>query len=576
MAYIGRRFHVFAVILVSILLWSYMTSIVPLLIRSAIDEGVISRNLYAAVYYAVLVIAATIAAGGFSFIGRYLLFRVSQEIVYRIRMDAYRSLQIQSMEFFDKSIVGQLISRITNDAERVNRFLTQNIRLMVFAGFTTALSTYYMIEMNALLATIAFTALIASLMLNIKFATTIRPLYDETRHMTGVIAGIATSALAGIKTVKGLAIEDYEYDRFTRENDKLLEASLRAARLRAVYGNAPMLIVGTAMAVMLYYGGYAIPSGTLTVGELTAFLAYMLRLMWPLRALGFSIGEVQRAVAAAKRLFEIIDAEPRVKEDPNAIELRDIKGEIVFENVSFSYIPGKPVLRSINLHVRPGEKIAIVGPPGSGKSTLLKLLVRFYDPDEGKILIDGIDIRRVKLDSLRRHVVYIPQEPFIFNRSIRENIALGNPSASIEDIVRAAKIAKIHDFIELLPRGYETIVGEKGVTLSGGQRQRIALARALLANPKILLLDDPVSNLDAETEKALLEDLREVLKDKTALIVTQRLSLIDLVDRIIVMEDGRIIEEGSHEELLARKGAYYRLYNSMLGGGIGERVWKDA
>lgn len=559
------RALLFTLAIILVVLMSYANGIVPILVRRAIDSGVIPGNLDIAVYYGFLIIGATLLAGILSFTSRYILTKLAQETVYQLRMDAFLSIQRQSMDFFDNTLVGQLISRVTNDAERISRFISFRLRMLVYSLFLIAISIYYMYSMSPELTAIAAGAIVAVVFVMTRYGNLVRPIYDEIRHQTGVLAGIVTSSIAGIKTVKSLAIEDTIYSRFTSENDKYYDYSLKASKLSALYGNSPFLITGAAMSGMLYFGGQEIISGVLTVGSLIAFLTYMLTLTWPLVALGFSIGDIQRAVAASKRLFDIIDSKPRVREDPNAIELGEIKGEIVFDNVWFEYRPGKPVLRGLSFRVEPGKKVAIVGPPGSGKSTILKLLLRFYDFQDGKILLDGIDIRKIKIDSLRRNIGYVPQEPFIFNRSIRENIALGNPDASMEEIVEAARIAKIHDFIRTLPKGYDTLVGERGVTLSGGQRQRLAIARALIPKPKILLLDDPASNLDAETEKRLVEDLKKILEDRTAIIITQRPSLLKLVDRIIVVVDGHVVEEGTLDELLARRGVFYRLYSEGLG-----------
>lgn len=551
----------FTLAIILITLMSYANGIVPVLVRRAVDSGVIPGNLEVAAYYGLLVILATLLGGVLSFTSRYILTKVSQETVYDLRMEAFRSIQRQSMDFFDNTLVGQLISRVTNDAERISRFISFRLRMLVYSLFLITVSIYYMYSMSPRLTLIAGVAIASVVFVMTRYGNLVRPVYDDIRHQTGVLAGIVTSAIAGIKTVKSLAIEDAIYDRFKNENDKYYDYNLKATKLSALYGNSPFLITGAAMSGMLYYGGQAIIAGTLTVGSLIAFLTYMLTLSWPLVALGFSIGDIQRAVAASKRLFDIIDAEPRVLEHPDAIELRNMVGEIVFDNVWFEYRPGKPVLRGLSFKVNPGEKVAIVGPPGSGKSTILKLLLRFYDVSRGRILLDGIDIRRIKIESLRRHIGYVPQEPFIFNRSIRENIALANPDASIEDVIEAAKVAKIHETIVSLPKGYDTLVGERGITLSGGQRQRLAIARALVAKPKILLLDDPASNLDAETEKRLVEDLEDILRDPTALIVTQRASLLKLADRIIVVVDGSVVEEGTLEELIARRGVFHKLYS---------------
>ena len=546
-----------------VLLMSYTNGIIPILIREAIDGGITTGEYRVAVRYALIVLLVAVLNGAFSFSGRYLLVKAAQHAVYHLRMDAFKAIQRHRMEFFDKTYSGQLISRITNDTERITRFLSFRVRMFVYSIFLIIVSLYYMARMNVALTGVALITIAVVVALNTTYARKVRPIYDKVRHQTGVIASLSTGSIAGVKTIKALSVEENIQGKFSKENEELYSLNVEATKITALYGNAPFLIMGTAMSAMLYYGGRAIMANTLTVGELTAFLTYMLTMTWPLRALGFTIGDIQRSLAAASRLFEVIDSAPAEVDPPDAVELNNSKGEIEFRDVHLTYHTGKTVLKGLNLKIKPGERVLITGPPGSGKSTLLKLIARFYEPDRGQVLIDGVDVRKIKTSSLRKTVAYVPQEPFIFNRSLRENIALAKPDASMEEIIRAAKIAKIHDFIASLPEGYETVVGEKGVTLSGGQRQRIALARALLLEPKILLLDDPVSNLDAETEEKLVGDLKDILEGKTALIVSQRLSMVKLADRVIVMVDGRVVEDGSPEEL-AKKGG---LFIEMLGRG---------
>lgn len=561
-----RRWRLLATSVIAVVIYANTVSVGPVILRWAIDAGV-SRGDYAAAAIPALALLAVTAAGGVAwYVTRYATAALSQGVAHDLRVAAFEAIHSQSMEFFDRLPSGQLISRITNDTDRLARSLSWQVRNLVNISMTAGISLYYMFTMSPRLSAMIAAALAVMAAVNVRYVLIIRPLYQRIRHQLGVLASVVSSNLAGIKTVKALGIEGLEVSRFSRENEGFAALSLKAAKVRAVYGNASNAVLGLSLASVLYFGGQAAAAGALSIGELTAFVTYLTLLMWPMRALGFMISSVQRALAAAERVYEIIDSAPKVRDEPGAIELVDVKGEVAYEGVWFSYVRGKPVLKGVDLRVPAGGKVMITGPPGSGKSTLLKLLLRFYDPDEGRVTIDGVDVRDVRLESLRKHVAIVHQEPFIFSGTVRENIALGNPGAGEEEIVAAAKAAKIHDFIMTLPKGYDTVIGERGVTLSGGQRQRIAIARALVKNPRILLLDDPVSNLDAETEAALVRDLREVLEGRTAIIVSQRPSLAALADKVVVMEDGRVVEEGTHEELVAARGRYWRIVREAVGG----------
>jgi len=565
--YMLRRWDMLAVMLTLAVAASYASSLPPVFVRYAVDLGVSRGSLNVVVLYSLLSVGVAAASGLLNFVARYVSAKYSQEVVHKIRLEAFDAVLKQYMGFFDRLSVGQLISRITNDSERVANFLSMRVRMIAYSAMLLAFATYNMASLDLSLATVALAAMLVAVAVYARYSTVIRPLYDAIRQQLGVIASITTSDVVGIKTIKGLNIVEGELGRFKAENRRFVDLNVRAAKVRATYESSTILIFGLASAAVLLYGGYAVGRGELTVGGLTMFLTYVATLSRPMNMLGSSITDIQRALASGSRLFEIINSASKVVDKPGARELVNVRGEVEFVGVSFTYPSGRRALKNVNLRVRAGERVLVVGPPGSGKSTLLKLLLRFYDPDEGRVAVDGVDVRDVKLQSLRRWVGYVPQEPFIFSGTIFDNIALGNPGATLEEVVKAAEVAKIHSFIASLPKGYQTVVGERGIDLSGGQRQRIAIARALVRDPKILLLDDPVANLDAETERSLVEDLKEVLKGRTAVIVTQRLSLVPLADRVVVLNDGEVVEEGTHEELMSRKGLYYRLYTSMVGGG---------
>jgi ATP-binding cassette subfamily B protein len=558
--YIRRYWKAFLVSVAAMFIGSQLTTIAPSFMRSAIDNGVMKGDFQTVLSYVVLIVVVGILSSVAAFFERYYNTLFSQRVALDFRNDVFRAVQRQSFSFFDEVPIGQLVSRITDDVERVARFLSFPFRNLISTVFLASLAIGYMWGMNPKLSVIVGLYMLGIMLVSIRYNMIVRPLNMEARNQLGVLTAITDNNITGFRTVKSLSVENYRLNAFNVENEKLFSLYVRIAKVDALYGRLGPLLLVLANITILYVGGLDIINGSFTVGGLAAFNAYTLLLMRPVTFIGFFIGIFSIAMTSAKRLFDIIDRVPEVYEKPNAIELPPIKGEVVFENVWFGYVKDKPVLKGVNLHVKPGEKVAIIGRTGSGKSTLISLIPRFYDVWQGSVKIDGYDVRDVKLKSLRRQVAIVSQEPFIFAGSFKDNISLAKPEASMDEIVKAAKIAKLHDFIASLPNGYDSLIGERGVTLSGGQKQRLTIARALVAGAKIIILDDPTSNLDAKTEREFIDDIKGILKDHTVFIVTQRLPLIMLADRIIVLDDGKVVEEGTHDELMAKRGLYYSIY----------------
>ncbi|MCR6691883.1 MAG: ABC transporter ATP-binding protein/permease [archaeon YNP-LCB-003-016] len=558
--YIRRYWKAFLVSVAAMFIGSQLTTIAPSFMRSAIDNGVMKGDFKTVLSYVVLIVVVGVLSSVAAFFERYYNTLFSQRVALDFRNDVFRAVQRQSFSFFDEVPIGQLVSRITDDVERVARFLSFPFRNLISTVFLASLAIGYMWSMNPKLSVIVGLYMLGIMLVSIRYNMIVRPLNMEARNQLGVLTAITDNNITGFRTVKSLSVENYRLNAFNVENEKLFSLYVRIAKVDALYGRLGPLLLVLANITILYVGGLDIINGSFTVGGLAAFNAYTLLLMRPVTFIGSFIGMFSIAMTSAKRLFDIIDRVPEVYEKPNAIELPPIKGEVVFENVWFGYVKDKPVLKGVNLHVKPGEKVAIIGRTGSGKSTLISLIPRFYDVWQGSVKIDGYDVRDVKLKSLRRQVAIVSQEPFIFAGSFKDNISLAKPEASMDEIVKAAKIAKLHDFIASLPNGYDSLIGERGVTLSGGQKQRLTIARALVAGAKIIILDDPTSNLDAKTEREFIDDIKGILKDHTVFIVTQRLPLIMLADRIIVLDDGKVVEEGTHDELMAKRGLYYSIY----------------
>jgi len=514
--------------------------------------------------FSLSLIALAGVTGLFTYIQRYVSAWVSQMAAFNLRSDLYNSLLDHSFSFYDRQRTGQLMSRATSDIGQVGRFYSFGLSMIVSSTLTAMVVVYSLISINGPLALLSLILIPFTMYTIRQFSTRIRPLWDTLRQQYGDITSVFQENLMGIRVVRGFAMEAYEEQKLEGELGTYFDTNVEAAKVRAFWLPLSTLITTLNTILILWYGGNQIINGALTLGSLVSFYFYVARMRRPIMMAGMMTSAIQRAMAAADRIFEIIDAEVEVSDKDDAIELDGVEGRIIFEDVGFSYDGENLVLKDIDLKASPGKTVAILGATGSGKSTIINLIPRFYDVTQGRITIDGYDLRDVTIKSLRRHVGIVRQDPFIFSTNFKENIAFGVEDATLEDIREAARRAKIADFIESLPDGYETTIGERGVTVSGGQKQRLAIARALLKNPKILILDDSTSSVDTSTEFEIQRALKELFEDRTTFIITQRLSSVKDADYIIILEDGSIAEEGTHGELMVREGTYYRLYQTQI------------
>ncbi len=556
------------VVLVCLIVVSVLQALPPLFIRQIVNVAIVGGDTKMLLRLCISVVLVTLAAGFFSFFQRYLGEIVAQRVIYQLRKEMYESLQAQSFSFFDRTQTGQLMSRSTMDVDLIRRFLSFGFRMIAGALISFAVVLVVCIfELNAPgLTLIAFCTSPLIVWAMMRFSMILRePLYTS-RDAFGSLSSVLQENLTGAQVVAAFGQQENEVRKFQDRNDRYFDLSILLARIRSIYSPMTSLLSDFSMIAILLYGGYRVAAGDLDIGTLIAFTIYVARLTGPLRMLGNMTRIYQDAVAGGQRVFEIIDQKPELEEKPDALELGKAEGRVTFENVSFGYGDGRRSLDSVSFNVEPGTTVVLLGATGSGKTTIVNLIPRFYDPSSGSVKIDGHDVRDLTMKSLRKHIGIVPQETFLFSTTIRENIAYGKPEASMDEIVRCAKMAEADGFIRAFPKGYDTVVGERGVTLSGGEKQRIAIARALLMDPKILILDDSTSSVDTETEHEIQKALDALLKDRTTFIITQRLSMIRKGNRIMVLDQGRVVEEGTHEDLLARKGIYGRIYRAQSVG----------
>ncbi|MCI0711652.1 MAG: ABC transporter ATP-binding protein/permease [Chloroflexi bacterium] len=568
--YLNQRRQIALAAYASLLLASLTTLAVPLITRYIIDDGLNPRNPAEGdealiITLTVLMVVLSIVGGIFTFLQGYLGEKVSQGIAFDLRNNLYEKIQRLSFSYHDKAQTGQLMTRATSDVEIFRNFIGQGFFLLINSILLIVGIVVILFALDWRLTLIMIPLLLLMTGIFAVFGGRMRPIFQAIQERLSVFNTILQENLTGIRVVKAFNREPYERQRFQDANYALMNTSLRSSRVMATLFPTAILVAGISLIVIVWIGGYLAVESDLQLGELTAFTSYLALLFIPIAQLGFIVASASQASASAARIFEILDAHSDIEDKLGAPELGEIQGRVTFEHVTFRYFESSAnVLTNVSFEATPGQTVALLGATGSGKSTIINLIPRFYDPTEGIIRIDGTDIRNVTLESLRRQIGIVLQETTLFTGNIRDNISYGRPNATEEEIIAAAQAAAAHDFIMEFPNGYDTDVGERGVTLSGGQKQRIAIARALVLDPRILILDDSTSSVDLTTEAIIQQALDRLMEGRTSFVIAQRISTVLNADQILVLDKAKIIASGTHEELLASNAIYADIYQSQL------------
>jgi len=548
------------VAIVCIILAASANLYVPWIIKDIIDEVLANKDMTMLNAIASGIVVVFLLRAIFLYGQTYLMSYIGQKVIIDIRAAVYRHLQCLSLSYYEKRQTGQIMSYITNDVAAVQGALVDSMIELVTEGMTLigSISIMFYLHWQLTLLTLVTAPLIAQTM-NV-FGKKLRTSSTNIQERAADITSVLQESISSVRVIKSFAREDYEIERFRKENHNNFRAQMKNSQIMATLTPIIEFVAAIGVTMIIWYGGREVINNNLTAGSLIAFLVYAVNLSNPIKRLSRVYGNIQKALAAAERVFDVLDTKPEIEDMPGAAVLEQIDGHVIFNNITFEYKPGEPALQQVQLAVKPGQVVAIVGPSGAGKTTIANLLPRFYDPIGGVITIDGVDIKTVTLKSLRKQIGIVPQETILFNGTVYSNILYGRLDATRDEVTAAAKAANAHNFIMDMPGGYDTQIGERGSKLSGGQRQRISIARAILKNPRILILDEATSALDAESEKLVQEAVDKLMVGRTSFVIAHRLSTIKRADVIIVMERGRLVEQGTHDQLLALGGLYSKLY----------------
>ncbi|UCD45877.1 MAG: ABC transporter ATP-binding protein [Candidatus Bathyarchaeota archaeon] len=545
---------------------------IPRLVQVIIDDGVAQGDMSVILWTSLLMIGASILSAALSIANTYYSVKASRSFEADLREAIFKQIQTFSFGNLDDLNTGQLLTRLTSDLNMVQLVVTMGLRMFTRAPLMFLGSFGIMFVTNSSLAMVILSLLPVTLVLVMFFIRIVRPLFTRVQERLDFLNQVLQENLSGIRVVKAFVRSDYENTRFEVANTELYDISLKMTQYTSIFFPIVMTLMNLGTVAIIYFGGLQVFAGTTSVGQIMAFTNYLFATMFPVLMVSMMAAHISGASASATRIMEVLDTVPEIEDSPDAIVLDELEGRVAFDNVTFSYRDdgGDPVLCEVSFTAEPGEKVALLGQTGSGKSSLINLIPRFYDASEGRVTVDGVDVREVKMDSLRSQIGISLQETILFSGTIRDNIRYGNPDASDEEVVEAAKTAQAHEFIMTFPEGYDTMVGQRGVNLSGGQKQRVAIARALLVKPKIIILDDSTSAVDVETEAEIENALESLMDDTTCFIVAQRISTVLKADKILVLDNGRIAAEGSHEELMDTSPLYQEIYESQLGDGSAE------